>query len=152
MAWFINDLISPTHTINLGNIEPYQQLSWGPPPVEFKCSGPYALKNIPFIQLSKHFCPNEAKKDRKIMVIENATSTIAPTTETTSEFLWFHIGYTVTVAFISFVVGMLVAPVFGYCCRRSTKKQKIGFINQNFPDDSILEDFDDNIDKIRHNA
>uniref|UniRef100_A0A914Y3M0 Uncharacterized protein n=1 Tax=Panagrolaimus superbus TaxID=310955 RepID=A0A914Y3M0_9BILA len=132
MAWLINDLMSPTHTINLKSIGS-QGSNWGH--AEFKCAAPYVLKNVPFIQLSKHFCPNEAKKDRKIVAVENITSTVVPTTESpSSEFAVsrFHIGITVILSALSFIFGISIFPVFRYCFRRSSKKNDSGFTNQKF--------------------
>uniref|UniRef100_A0AC35FHH2 LRRCT domain-containing protein n=1 Tax=Panagrolaimus sp. PS1159 TaxID=55785 RepID=A0AC35FHH2_9BILA len=138
MAWLINDLLYPTHSVNLTDIAPRSyQYSWENPIVDYKCYGPYALKELPFTHISRNFCQNEATK-KKYELKEKIITVLEPQ----SPFFvsWFHICIGISLTFFAFAVGISIVPFFRYLYR--TKKQHIvGFSNQNFPD--AIEDFDD---------
>uniref|UniRef100_A0AC35FU40 LRRCT domain-containing protein n=1 Tax=Panagrolaimus sp. PS1159 TaxID=55785 RepID=A0AC35FU40_9BILA len=132
MAWLINDLVSPTHSMNLQNIA-----TTGYGSSDFQCSGPYGLKGISFAHLSKNFCPNEVKRECKEVKEKIVKELPSP-----FYISWFHICVGIALICFGIILGMTILPLFRLCCSRQ-KKEIIGFSNQNFPDDLVHEDFDE---------
>uniref|UniRef100_A0AC35GBM9 Uncharacterized protein n=1 Tax=Panagrolaimus sp. PS1159 TaxID=55785 RepID=A0AC35GBM9_9BILA len=134
MAWLINDILSPTHSINLKSFISFQHQSFSvdykmqiPEENGFKCFGPVALKNIPFSHISQKLCPNKTNEKPKIIYLKENVSIIT-------------VIFVLAACAFTFMLGIFIAPFV----RRlyQSKKQDAGFKNQNFMDEINVEDFD----------
>uniref|UniRef100_A0A914PZ12 Uncharacterized protein n=1 Tax=Panagrolaimus davidi TaxID=227884 RepID=A0A914PZ12_9BILA len=134
MTWLINDILSPTHSINLKSFISEQHQSFSvdykmqnPEENGFKCFGPLALKNIPFSHISQKLCSNKSNEKPKIIYFKENVSIIT-------------VIFVLAACAFTFMLGIFIAPIV----RRfyQSKKQDAGFINQNFMDEINVEDFD----------
>uniref|UniRef100_A0AC35EWX6 LRRCT domain-containing protein n=1 Tax=Panagrolaimus sp. PS1159 TaxID=55785 RepID=A0AC35EWX6_9BILA len=132
MTWLINDILSPTHSINLKSFlsEQYHSVGYStqiPEENGFKCFGPLVLKNIPFSHISQTLCPNKINEKPKIIYLKENVSII------TAIFVLAACAFT-------FMLGIFIAPFV----RRfyQSKNRDAGFSNQNFIDERNVEDFD----------